>query len=117
MRDSPKVIHVMVGHEERILADYFEKHGDYVNYNYNTIFKKISTKRGTRLFTDGDIEYFYDKDETGCFGLVMFNRELNKEVALETARNSKEELRKSFPIETLRKARELGLQELRPKLE
>ncbi len=50
MSNNPKVKYVLVGFRNTILLDYFERHGDFVNYSTDVIFPKIK-KSGLILWS------------------------------------------------------------------
>lgn len=115
MNPLPQIKYTLVGIDGKILIDYFDKFGEYVNYITDNIFPKIK-KRGQVLWSSHQVDYLYVKDNDNVIVLVMLETGFNKEIALNYIYKVRERLFEVYSIENLKKTPSGSLLEFRNQL-
>ena len=111
----PTIKYTLVGVDNKILVDYFNKFGEYVNYVSDNIFPKIK-KRGQVLWSSHQVDYLYVKDNDNVVVLAMLETGFNKELALNYVYKVKETLFETYSVENLRKTPANALTDFRTNL-
>lgn len=82
MTSMPKIKYCLIGNENSILVDYYEKYGDFVTYTTDVIFSKAIQKKGLVLWQLERLFYLFNRDENGLIILILVENEFKKEYAL-----------------------------------
>ena len=115
MSTIPKIKYTLVGFNNTILVDYFEKFGEFVNYVSDSIYPKIK-KKGQILWSSHHVDYLYIRDDEGLTILVMLETGFNKELALNYIYKVQENLLNVYSLSSLRNAPGNSLIEFRETL-
>ena len=97
----PRILYTVVGIDNKILIDYFDKFGEHITYVTETIIPKIN-RQGQILWSSNQADYLYVRDNDHLLVLVMLDIGFNKEIALNYIYKIREKLLDIYNIEDLK---------------
>ncbi len=116
MSNLPKIKYALVGYDNKILCDYYEKYGEFVSHITDVLFPK-TRKKGNIFWASHHVDYLYIREEDDIIVFMMMESGFNKEVAISFLVEIRNALNERYDKKTLKHIRKFQLTDFKEELE